>query len=60
MLIDKQTQLSDAQAGNRRLCIVDSGINGTHEDLAGIPMTGENFTKLVNLWLDSQHTPEWP
>ena len=38
-------QLSDAQAGNRRLCIVDSGINGTHEDLAGIPMTGQNFTK---------------
>ncbi|KQV92273.1 S8 family serine peptidase [Pelomonas sp. Root1237] len=38
-------QLSDAQAGNRRVCIVDSGINGTHEDLAGIPMTGQNFTK---------------
>ena len=22
--------------------------------------TGQNFTKLVNLWLDSPHTPEWP
>ena len=38
-------QLSDAQAGNRRLCIVDSGVDGTHEDLAGVPMTGQNFTK---------------
>jgi subtilisin family serine protease len=38
-------QLSDGQAGNRRLCIVDSGIDGSHEDLAGVPMTGENFTR---------------
>ena len=38
-------QVSDAAAGNRTLCIVDSGINASHEDLAGIPMTGENFTK---------------
>lgn len=38
-------QLSDAQSGNRRLCIVDSGVDGRHEDLAGVPMTGENFTK---------------
>ena len=38
-------QVSDSAAGNRTLCIVDSGINATHEDLAGIPMTGENFTK---------------
>ena len=22
--------------------------------------TGESFTKLVNLWLDSPHTPDWP
>lgn len=38
-------QLSDAHAGTRRLCIVDSGIDGSHEDLAGVPMTGENFTR---------------
>jgi subtilisin family serine protease len=38
-------QVSDAAAGNRTLCIVDSGINAQHEDLAGVPMTGENFTK---------------
>lgn len=38
-------QLPDAQAGNRRLCIVDSGVDGSHEDLAGVPMTGENYTR---------------
>jgi subtilisin family serine protease len=38
-------QLPDAQAGNRTLCIVDSGIDASHEDLAGIPMSGENLTK---------------
>ena len=38
-------QVSDGAAGNRTLCIVDSGINASHEDLAGVPMTGENFTK---------------
>jgi subtilisin family serine protease len=37
-------QVSDAQAGNRTVCIVDSGIDGSHEDLSGVPMTGENFT----------------
>ncbi|WP_235533797.1 MULTISPECIES: S8 family serine peptidase [unclassified Roseateles] len=38
-------KLPDSQAGNRRLCIVDSGIDAGHEDLAGVPMAGENFTK---------------
>jgi len=37
-------QVSDASAGNRKLCIVDSGINAAHPDLAGIPLTGENFS----------------
>ncbi|HSW03199.1 S8 family serine peptidase [Aquabacterium sp.] len=37
-------QVSDASAGNRKVCIVDSGIDTTHEDLAAIPKTGENFT----------------
>ena len=38
-------QVSDAYAGSRTVCIVDSGIDGSHEDLAGIPMTGSNFTR---------------
>ena len=37
-------QVSDIAAGNRKLCIVDSGIDGTHEDLQGITKTGEDFT----------------
>lgn len=37
-------QVSDAQAGNRTLCIVDSGVDASHEDLQGVPMTGQNFT----------------
>jgi subtilisin family serine protease len=38
-------KVSDSAAANRTLCIVDSGIDGTHEDLSAVPMTGENFTK---------------
>lgn len=38
-------QVSDASAGNRTLCIVDSGVNGSHPDLAGVPMTGNNYSK---------------
>ncbi len=37
-------QVSDASAGNRTICIIDSGIDGTHPDLQGLPMTGENLT----------------
>jgi len=37
-------QVSDASAGNRTLCIVDSGIDGAHPDLQGITMTGQNFS----------------
>lgn len=37
-------QVSDSQAGSRTVCIVDSGIDGSHEDLSGVPMTGQNFT----------------
>jgi subtilisin family serine protease len=37
-------QVSDADAGNRTLCIIDSGIDGSHPDLQGLPMAGENFT----------------
>jgi subtilisin family serine protease len=37
-------QVSDAAAGNRTLCIIDSGIDGTHPDLQGLSMSGENLT----------------
>ena len=33
--------VSDANAANRKVCIIDSGINASHEDLAGNSMTGE-------------------
>lgn len=36
--------VSDASAGSRKLCIIDSGIDGTHPDLQGLPIAGENFT----------------
>jgi subtilisin family serine protease len=36
--------VSDAMAGNRTLCIIDSGIDGLHPDLQGLPMSGENLT----------------
>ena len=34
-------QLSDAAAGNRMVCIIDSGYNLAHEDLAANRVTGE-------------------
>ncbi|MGZ8301781.1 MAG: S8 family serine peptidase [Telluria sp.] len=34
-------QLSDVNAANRKVCIIDSGINRDHEDLVGNTMTGE-------------------
>lgn len=37
-------QVSDAAAGNRTLCIIDSGIDGTHPDLQGLSIAGENLT----------------
>jgi subtilisin family serine protease len=36
--------VSDSAAGNRTLCIIDSGIDGTHPDHAGNVLSGENFT----------------
>lgn len=33
-------QLSDATAGNRKVCIIDSGYDNAHEDLAGNPVNG--------------------
>jgi subtilisin family serine protease len=34
-------QLSDSLAANRKVCIIDSGINRDHEDLTGNSVTGE-------------------
>ncbi|MFC5458591.1 S8 family serine peptidase [Massilia niabensis] len=34
-------QLSDSLAGNRKVCIIDSGYDQKHEDLAANPATGE-------------------
>jgi subtilisin family serine protease len=38
-------QVSDGAASNRRLCIVDSGYETAHEDLAGNIVAGKNFTR---------------
>jgi subtilisin family serine protease len=38
-------QLSDAAAGDRRLCIIDSGVDASHEDLTGNILNGTNLTK---------------
>jgi hypothetical protein len=34
-------QLSDSNASNRKVCIIDSGMDNSHEDLAGNNVTGE-------------------
>ena len=36
------TQLNDTQAGNRTVCIIDSGYDINHEDLSGNNVTGTN------------------
>jgi len=38
-------RVSDAFASDRKLCIVDSGIDASHEDLQGIAMDGDNLSK---------------
>ena len=47
-------QLSDVNAGNRRVCIIDSGIDRAHEDLAGqaANMTGVNNAGTGNWFTD--------
>ena len=37
-------QVPDSAAGNQTVCIVDSGIDGGHEDHAGNLLAGENLT----------------
>jgi len=50
-----QLPLGDAFASDRTLCIVDSGIDGVHEDLNGIPVTGENLTTSGSWNTDEAH-----
>lgn len=48
-------QLPDDLAGNRKICIIDSGINASHEDLAGNALTGDNDAG-TGLWsTDENH-----
>ena len=46
-------QLSDALAGNRKECIIDSGYSLQHEDLALNAVTGTNVTGTGNWFEDS-------
>ena len=46
-------QLSDALAGNRKVCIIDSGYSLQHEDLALNAVTGTNVTGTGNWFEDS-------
>ncbi len=50
-------QLSDLNAGNRKVCIIDSGIDRAHEDLAGqsANMTGVNDAGTGNWFTDENH-----
>jgi subtilisin family serine protease len=48
-------QVSDALATDRKLCIVDSGIDRSHEDLQGINMDGKNFSGSGDWFTDEAH-----
>jgi subtilisin family serine protease len=47
-------QVSDSLATDRKLCIVDSGIDRSHEDLQGISMDGTDFTTTGLGWFTDQ------
>jgi subtilisin family serine protease len=49
--------LSDANAGNRKVCIIDSGVDRAHEDLVGnsANMTGDNDVGTGNWFTDENH-----
>ena len=42
------TSLSDSQAGNRTICIIDSGYDRSHSDLSGNNVTGTNNSGTAN------------
>jgi subtilisin family serine protease len=46
-------QVSDANAGNTTICIIDSGYYASHEDLAGNHVSGINNTGTGNWYEDS-------
>jgi subtilisin family serine protease len=48
-------QLPDTYAANRKVCIIDSGVNASHEDLSGNAMAGE-FDSGTGSWdTDENH-----
>ena len=48
-------QVPDTRANNRRLCIIDSGYQASHEDLAGNFVDGENLTTSGDWNTDELH-----
>jgi subtilisin family serine protease len=50
-------QLDDANAGNRKVCIIDSGVDRSHEDRAGnsANMTGDNDVGTGDWFTDENH-----
>ena len=50
--IFQANQVSDGPAGNRTLCIIDSGIDASHEDLTGNILNGVNLTKSGQWYTD--------
>ena len=48
-------QLPEAPVGNRKVCIIDSGYDNLHEDLAGNPVTGEYDTGTGWWYTDENH-----
>lgn len=47
-------QLPDTNAANRKVCIIDSGIDRSHEDLSGNAMTGE-FDSGTGWWYTDEN-----
>ena len=47
--------LSDASAGNRKVCIIDSGYDRAHEDLSANSVTGEYDAGTGNWYTDENH-----
>jgi subtilisin family serine protease len=48
-------QLSDSVAANRKVCIIDSGIDRNHEDLSGNNLTGEYDSGTGWWYTDENH-----
>ncbi|WP_444920329.1 S8 family serine peptidase [Microbulbifer sp. CnH-101-G] len=49
-------QLSDLQAGNRTVCIIDSGYDLGHEDLSGNAVTGSSDPDGAGNWYEDQNS----